>query len=261
MTEEQLSGGNMSAVVRVGQTVRRTQTAASAAVHHLLGFLEEGGFTGAPRFLGIDDEDREILTFIEGAVGCAPYPLAATMWSDEALTSGARLLRSLHGAVRSYVPPEDAVWAYARGRATETQLVCHNDIAPYNAVFRDGRVVGFIDWDLAGPADPISEIAHAAWYFVPICAPDDAYHAGVTDPSDAPERLRAFTDAYGLTERSRLIQAMVDRQRQTVDGFVRHASEGDPRFLKLMEEGHLEAHRSALEWFESNVARFASALA
>ncbi len=37
-------------------------------VHSLLRHLEEGGFEGAPRVLGIDEHRREVLTFIEGHV-------------------------------------------------------------------------------------------------------------------------------------------------------------------------------------------------
>jgi len=69
-TEQPLAGGNTnSGVVRVGATVRRGQTAASPAVHQLLRHLEAKGFDGSPRFLGIDAEGREILSFIAGTTG------------------------------------------------------------------------------------------------------------------------------------------------------------------------------------------------
>ena len=34
----------------------------------------------------------------------------------------------------------------------------HHDVAPWNAVWRDGMLVGFIDWDTAGPPR-----AHSTW--------------------------------------------------------------------------------------------------
>jgi hypothetical protein len=88
--ETPLAGGNLSVVVRVGDTVRRSLHPWSEAVQGLLRHLEAQGFDGAPRFLGIDDQGREILTFIAGEVGA--YPLPASMWSDEALTGAAQLL-------------------------------------------------------------------------------------------------------------------------------------------------------------------------
>jgi thiamine kinase-like enzyme len=50
--------------------------------------------------------------------------------------------------------------------------VRHNDIAPYNIVYRDARVVGIIDLDLASPADPTWDLAFAAYAFAPIHTPD-----------------------------------------------------------------------------------------
>ena len=75
-------------------------------MHGLLRHLEARGFDGAPRYLGVDDRGREILTFIDGEVGA--YPLPAYMWSDEVLAGAARLLRSLHDAALDYVAPEGA---------------------------------------------------------------------------------------------------------------------------------------------------------
>ena len=62
--EEVLSGGYSTPVVRVEDTVRRATGPWSPAVHGLLRHLERRGFDGAPRFLGLDDRGREVLTFI-----------------------------------------------------------------------------------------------------------------------------------------------------------------------------------------------------
>lgn len=101
--ESPLHGGNISQVVRVGTTVRRHQGPWSVAVHGLLRHLEVQGFDGAPRFLGIDEQGREILSFIQGDVG--NYPLQPSMWSDTALCRAGVLLRSMHDATVGYAPP------------------------------------------------------------------------------------------------------------------------------------------------------------
>src|SRR5215210_8669292 len=69
-----LPGGtsNRGLVVRVGDTVHRPQTEASAAVHDLLLHLESVGFEGAPRYLGQDEQGREILSYIDGEAAIAP---------------------------------------------------------------------------------------------------------------------------------------------------------------------------------------------
>jgi hypothetical protein len=82
--ESLLSGGNVTPVVRVGDTVRRASGPWSFAVHGLLRHLEAHGFAGAPRWLGIDEQGREVLTFIPGKVGFLPY-----LWSDDVLIGAA----------------------------------------------------------------------------------------------------------------------------------------------------------------------------
>lgn len=78
MVEEQLSGGNTSVVVRVGDTVRRPVGPWTPAVHDLLNYLAAVGFAGAPRVQGIDKLNREVPDFVPGEVGTlsAADPLA-----------------------------------------------------------------------------------------------------------------------------------------------------------------------------------------
>ena len=63
-----LYGGltNAGRVSRVGSTVRRPRRPTSRATWALLDHLERVGFDGAPRFLGVDDHGREMLSFIPG---------------------------------------------------------------------------------------------------------------------------------------------------------------------------------------------------
>src|SRR5579871_1663987 len=103
-----LSGGNVTPVVRINETVRRAVGPWSPAVHDLLRHLEARGFDAAPRVLGIDEQGREILTYIPGEVG--RYPLPSYMWTDDTLVAAARLLRRYHDATIDYVPPPGAIW-------------------------------------------------------------------------------------------------------------------------------------------------------
>src|SRR5262245_66544813 len=87
-----LGGMSMRGVVRVGDTVRRPVNANSDYVHGLLLHLEQRGFEGAPRYLGIDHKGREILSFIEG---WAP-PHNGLRLSEEEVRAGARLVRDVN---------------------------------------------------------------------------------------------------------------------------------------------------------------------
>ncbi|HYJ12646.1 MAG TPA: hypothetical protein VEW66_03590, partial [Thermomicrobiales bacterium] len=51
----------------MGNTVRRPRAPGWEFRHDLLRQLEATGFTQGPRLLGIDDQGREILTFLDGA--------------------------------------------------------------------------------------------------------------------------------------------------------------------------------------------------
>lgn len=70
--EQPLPGGNVSTgVMRIGSTVRRPAGPHTPAVRALLSYLHAAGFEGAPRPLGIDEDGREVLSFIPGTV---PWP-------------------------------------------------------------------------------------------------------------------------------------------------------------------------------------------
>jgi Phosphotransferase enzyme family len=235
-----LPGGNVAPVYRVGDTVRRAAGPWTPAVHALLIHLERIGFEGAPRALGIDGEGREILSYIDGFVPYAPH-VPGEIWSDGALAATARLVRDYHDAVRSFAPPADAQWRHCPGAPTFGEIVCHNDIGPWNTVYRGRVPVSFIDWDFAAPAPALWDIAYAAWRFVPL------YHDGLpgsadrADAEDCAWRLRLFCDAYGLDDRSRLLDVIQDRQQVMYDT-VRIWGEADvPGFAEMWKTGHASA--------------------
>jgi hypothetical protein len=201
-----LHGGvaNRGKVVRVGPNVHRPQRPTSAATHALLRHLENVGFDGAPRFLGVDDRGREIVTFIEGAVATGPLPESAL--TDRALSSVATLLRNYHTAVAGFTP-QPYNWPKLPPHQYRGEFVSHNDPNVDNIVFRDGVAIALIDFDLASPGSRIWDVAAAARHWVPL-----RMDADIPDSrrSHVLERFRLFVDAYHLSqaERNRLIDAV-----------------------------------------------------
>src|SRR5919197_5423508 len=110
-TEMRFADGNLSDVVRVGNTVRRVTGPWSPAVHALLRHLEAVGFDGAPRFLGIDERGREVLSFVEGET-LRPDIRDS---DDDLLAAVGRLLRRYHEAAASFVPPPGVAWRFCVG--------------------------------------------------------------------------------------------------------------------------------------------------
>ena len=106
--EEVLVGGNMTAVVRVGDTVRRAAGPWTPTIHAFMRHLRAAGFEMVPEPLGIDDRGREVISFLPGAP--ATYPPADFVWSETTLSAVARSLRAFHDASLGFVPPANGCW-------------------------------------------------------------------------------------------------------------------------------------------------------
>ncbi len=234
--EERLTGGNVGEVVRVSDTVRRAVGVWSPAVHELLEHLEAVGFAFSPRFLGMDDRGREVLTYLDGETVGTSRPWPAWAWSEETLTAVARMMRDYHDAVATF-RPSSASWRFMPGRRSDSDVICHNDIAPYNIVVRDGRLVGVIDWDLAGPGAAVSDLAFAAWTVAPISTASHAAELGA--PLDVGRRLRLLVQAYGLADAEDFLERVAARMAASINGIRSKAAEGDPAFVRLVQHGHV----------------------
>lgn len=254
--DERLPGGNVGGAVRIGDTVRRATGPWTPAVHALLRHLEGAGFQQAPRVVGIDEHGREVLTFIEGeTVGDAnPWP---DWWKGEgAMIQAAKLLRRYHDVVATFRPPADSTWRYRRGVPRPGQVICHSDWAPYNVVWRDGRIVGVIDWDLAYPGDPLEDLAFAAWQWVPF------HHPAMLQgwEPDRVARLRRFLDAYSLADREGIVERVAGRIRDSAEKIMDLAAGGDPGMQRLVDGGHLPDILRSGAWLEERTAQFQRAL-
>jgi Phosphotransferase enzyme family len=151
---EALTGGNISAVVRVGDTLRRTAGPWTPTVHRLLRHLHARGIDWVPRPLGMTEDGREVLTYLPGTV--PQYPMPSWIWTDGVLVDATARLRTFHVASRDY-DAVDGVWQLPARSPVE--VICHNDFAPYNLVFdHDHRITGLIDCDTAAPGPRVWDV-------------------------------------------------------------------------------------------------------
>lgn len=251
-----LAGGNVSVVVRVGDTVRRTASPWSPTVQHFLRYLRSRRFYAVPKPMGFDDRGREVLSFIEGEVG--HYPLVAHVWSAQTLAMSAHMMRRYHDLSVAYVPPADAAWQYTYPDSTKHEVICHNDFAPYNMVFRKEKPKALIDWDLAGPGPRIWDIAYAVYRFVPLSWEADiaALKPRLINPVLQSMRLRFFCDAYGLQDRSDLLDMVRARLEHLCKHMTDRAAEGNPAFQAMIDEGHWALYQrdiAALEYYRAQL--------
>lgn len=245
-SEVVLSGGTLNPVVRVGDTVRRPAGPWTATVHDLLRHVRAGGFELAPEPYGVDETGREVLSFIPGDTTGWSLPWPDWVRTDDLLARIGEASARYHRAVRDFRPEGVVEWRAGAAELGPSEIVCHHDLAPYNAVVADGELKGFIDWDLAGPGSAVSDLAFVAWQWVPLHGPFVTTILGWSDPPDRARRLRLLLDSYGLDNRQNFVDQVLSRIRYNREIMARKASEGDAAYAALVEQGHLAGMDEAL---------------
>lgn len=86
--------------MRIADTVRRTRGKGTHFAAQVLNFLESVGYPYAPRRLGIDERDRDVLTFIPGCPTDHPSQRDVSAY----VLSG-RMLREFNQLVKANVVP------------------------------------------------------------------------------------------------------------------------------------------------------------
>ncbi len=150
--EEPLNGGNTAeSSFGSAQPCASLQRPSTSAVQVFVMHLRSAGFQ-APEPLGVDNQGRQVWEYIPGSL----WHTSKSHTPADLRRVGA-LIRDLHEAAASFHAPEDARWNRRYGR-DEHDLVCHNDLAPWNLVCGETRWT-FIDWDAAAPATRLWDLA------------------------------------------------------------------------------------------------------
>jgi aminoglycoside phosphotransferase (APT) family kinase protein len=152
-------------------------------------------------------------------------------------------------------------WRFQVGAPRSGPVICHNDFGPYNCVYRHGRPVAIIDWDLAAPGPPEWDVAYALWRFVPLY---DNAQCSALGWSTAPRgpRVRAFLDAYGDLEvdAGTMLETIRLRQCSTLATIRQWADNGDPDYQRLVSEGRLDEIAANIKYLDTHGARVEDAL-
>jgi Ser/Thr protein kinase RdoA (MazF antagonist) len=143
--------------------------------------LERSGFDRAPRWLGIDEQGRQVLSWIDGDTftdrsQMHPYigdPPARVTFADEQVAAAMRLLRRYHDTFGG-------------------EVICHGDFGPWNLVWRQELPYAVIDFDDVYRGDPADDVAYALRMFV-------SYGFAAAEPPELVRRTREALNAYGAT--------------------------------------------------------------
>jgi hypothetical protein len=170
-----LDGQLTPGIVRVGDTVRRLPKGNAAFVHELLLWLENQGFDFAPRFLGMDEQGREILSYLEGQT----WSDSGSKLADDLLVQAAQAIRQYHDLTASSPLSQDH------------EIVAHKELGPHNTILQDEHLVGFIDWDNAAPGTRLRDLANAIYHYV------DVSHWSEQSADEQARRIHLMCAAYG----------------------------------------------------------------
>jgi hypothetical protein len=226
-----------TAVQRHGDIVLRDARPWTPSVHALLRHLESRGFEAAPRVVGsgFDDEGREMLTYIEGHIngGRPPWEtgLGGPTWTMEACLSLGALLRQAHDCVRRFEPPPGSTgFAWSGEEMGEgPRIIGHRDPGPWNIIARNRMPMALIDWERAGPVDPIIDLALLTWLNADLFDDIVAERMGLPPAEHRARQVRAILDGYEMTSEGRktfvdrLVEVAVHSVAEEADEFdVRH---------------------------------------
>lgn len=202
-----------------------------------------------PTVQGIDDEGREILEYVEGR----GVPVDNEIVLDNVLVEAATWLRDFHDAVDDFRPEGSRNWRQAgKVELSADQLICHHDPGAYNWIIQSGHFVAMIDWDMAGPGDPLDDLAFMAWTAIPLYREIPV--------ADVARRLDLFTEAYGECGPFTLIDRVVDRMTRASERVAAGIERGDEGIANLQKVGEPQRTRDRVAAFKERIPAIQAAL-
>ena len=235
---------------RTSDVVRRPLGFWSPAVHQLLGYLQDAGFP-APRVVGTEDHD-ELLSWIDGESGAHGW---SRIVPEAGLRRWASFLRQYHDTVAGYRPPPGSVWSAGPARDQPEgagEIVCHGDFGPWNGGWRGEQIVGLIDFDHAGPASPLFDVAYALEYAAPFRDDEECVRwLRYGEPPDRRWRIEVFCDAYGIGVPAGVVERVAEQQRLVLQRCAALARRGIEPQATWVHDGYLDTVRARIRWTEA----------
>ena len=257
--EKKFIKGNISEVIQVGNIVCRDIKPQSESIHRLLLHLENKGIQFTPRFLGLNENNQEMMSFVEGET-IEDYPQINDIDKKVmAVQIAAKMLREYHDATLDFKRYPNDIWFLDYEGKLQTEVICHNDFAPYNVTFIGNLPIGVIDFDTACPAPRIWDVAYAVYRFVPlgmkVYNPVTKNYRRYDKTLDCSERrllLSTFLDTYGISDASEVLENVIMRLQALVKLFDEECHKGNAAFVKMKEEGHQQLYINEIVFITEN---------
>lgn len=214
-------------------------------MHAVLDHLQRHDYAAAPRVLGIDEQGREILTYIEGTV---VWPDATHLLDASALGAIAGLVRSLHDLGTGLMPASFAWSDFGADPSEVHEVLCHNDLAPWNLVHtRAGWV--FIDWDLVAPGRRAWDLGWAVLSLIPL------FPERTPGGRELQERLSQFCRGYGVDAfPGDVINVAWERAVHESQLIHERGRQGLEPYARLLREGHGDSWKATADHLREHAA-------
>ncbi len=240
MNQEEIpfaSGESNQKVVKVGNTVRKEPSENSELVRKVMTVLSNNNFQYSPKHLGIDQKEREIMTYIEGQ-----------QMNHTEITLG--LMRQTLEVLKQF---HDIFSTSELSQDQETLL--HTDYAPWNLIVKEGKLVGVIDFDKVTPGKRIYDVAYICWNLLDIGSKDSNF-----TEEEIFKYLPILINAYGEIDTFEFVDVLLSEQNRILlerELRVKEVEEGEE---KQYREGICEDIKKQIGWVERNRGNIDEAL-
>ena len=144
------------------------------------------------------DKKYEYSEYIEGE-RVHPYK-----WTDEGLFEMGKLVKKIHVAAKKFESKDNMKWKPWFLRELGKPAICsHGDIAPWNIITKEGKPIAVVDWECAGPIDPLVELSRVCWLFPQLHDDDIAEQFELPSAKKRGDQVKIILDAYGLSKNKR----------------------------------------------------------
>ena len=252
-----LTSGGMNKVELIGDTVHKTAKGHPMVRSYLL-YLEKSGMPHVPRFLGVDEQGRDMFSYLPGdTMGWEIDHTHPCFTSEETIVDVARFMRKLHDISVGFLPEAAKNgWENPFFPGEKHETICHGDAGVWNFVFRNGRFAGAFDFDIAYPGTRIWDLTstlfsviHYDYYYYDVPKPNDtaAYRAYQEAAAIRKRRIQLFFETYGMNCPTNIAELVTQRiQIDFIDDTIIRANAGDVECHKMLKDREHLTHYNTI---------------